>query len=161
MLRTKYKNYLQALVDKLMRNTEANRSIRLKKVLEETKEAEGEAEIRERMQPLSLQLAETISNLHDVFSSRIFVTICRGFWDRMGQCILSFLESKKENRIWYRGSYHALAILDDTFASQMQRLQGNSLQDKDVDPPRSVIESRSILCRDTQNAAERSNYYYF
>ncbi|XP_031492655.1 uncharacterized protein LOC116259141 [Nymphaea colorata] len=161
MLRTKYKNYLQALVEKLVRNTEANRSIRLKKILEETKEAEGEAEIRERMQPLSLQLAEIISNLHDVFSSRIFVAICRGFWDRMGQCILSFLESKKENRIWYKGSYYALVILDDTFASQMQRLQGNSLQDKDLDPPRSVIESRSILCRDTQNAAERSNYYYF
>lgn len=71
--------------------TEANRSIRLKKILEETKEAEGEAEIRERMQPLSLQLAEIISNLHDVFSSRIFVAICRGFWDRMGQVVFPLI----------------------------------------------------------------------
>ncbi|OMO85333.1 hypothetical protein CCACVL1_10258 [Corchorus capsularis] len=43
-------------------------------------------------------------------------------------------------------------ILGDTFASQMQRLQGNLLQEKDLEPPRSVIEARSILCRDTANA---------
>ena len=64
---------------------QATRNTRLKKILEETKEAEGEAEIRERMQALCLQITDSIHNLHDVFSSRIFVAICRGFWDRMGQ----------------------------------------------------------------------------
>ncbi|RWW46302.1 hypothetical protein BHE74_00047782 [Ensete ventricosum] len=74
------------------------------------------------MQTLCLQLTDSIHNLHHVLASRIFVAICRGFWDRMGQ------------------------ILDDLFASEMQKLLGNSLQDKDLDPPRAVIEARSILC---------------
>ncbi|KAJ4980949.1 hypothetical protein NE237_031786 [Protea cynaroides] len=161
MLRTKYKNYMQATVEKLIINTQANRSTRLKRILEETKEADGEAEVRERMQMLSSQLIDSITNLHEVFSSRIFVAICRGFWDKMGQTVLKFLESRKENRIWYNGSYHALGILDDTFASQMQRLQGNAMQQKDLEPPRSVIEARSVLCRDTQNTTDPSNYYYF
>ncbi|XP_042482604.1 uncharacterized protein LOC122072188 [Macadamia integrifolia] len=113
------------------------------------------------MQMLSSQLIDSITNLHEVFSSRIFVAICRGFWDKMGQTVLKFLESRKENRIWYNGSYYALGILDDTFASQMQRLQGNALQLKDLEPPRSVIEARSVLCRDTQNTTDASNYFYF
>ncbi|KAG9448831.1 hypothetical protein H6P81_008796 [Aristolochia fimbriata] len=161
MLRTKYKNYTQATVEKLVSNTQANRNTRLKKILEETKEADGQAEIRDRMQMLTTQLIDSISNLHDVFSSRIFVAICRVFWDRMGQIVLSFLESRKENRIWYKGSYYALAILDDTFASQMQRLEGNSLQEKDLEPPRSVTEARSILCRDSPNTADPSAYFYY
>lgn len=53
-----------------------------------------------------------------------------------------------------------LQILDDTFASQMQRVLGNSLQEKDLEPPRSVIEARSILCRDTANAMDTSTYFY-
>jgi len=65
--------------------TQTNRSTRLKRILEETKDTEGEAEIRERMQVLCAQLTDCIRHLHNVFSSRIFVAICRGFWDRMGQ----------------------------------------------------------------------------
>lgn len=161
MLRTKYKNYMQATVEKLVSNTQASRSTRLKRILEETKEADGEVEIRERMQMLTSQLIDSIRNLHDVFSPRIFVAICRGFWDRMGQIVLSFLESRKENRIWYKGTDYALGVLDDTFASQMQRFQGNALQEKDLDPPRSVVEARSIICRDTTNTADPSTYFYY
>nr|CAB3449233.1 unnamed protein product [Digitaria exilis] len=146
MLRKKYKNYLKAIVDKLVTNAQANRNTRLKRILEETREADGESDIRERMQPVRLQLSDTIHNLHEVFASRIFVAICRGFWDRLGQIVLRFLESRKENRIWYRGSDYALGILDDVFASEMQKLLGNALQDKDLDPPQSVIDARSILC---------------
>lgn len=62
-----------------------NRTTRLKRILEETKEEDGEAEIRERMQMLSSQLIDSITNLHEVFSSQIFVATCRGLWDRMGQ----------------------------------------------------------------------------
>ncbi|RVW46235.1 hypothetical protein CK203_086701 [Vitis vinifera] len=80
LLRTKYKNYIQATVGKLVNNMQANRSTRLKRILEETNEADGEAEVRERMQMLSSQLIDSISNLHEVFTSRIFVAICRGFW---------------------------------------------------------------------------------
>ncbi|KAI8552286.1 hypothetical protein RHMOL_Rhmol06G0254600 [Rhododendron molle] len=140
LLRTKYKNYMQATVVELVNNMQANRNTRLKRILEETKEADGEAEVRERMQILSSQLIDSISNLHEV--------------------VLKFLEGRKENRVWYNGSYYALGILDDTFASQMQRLQGNALQDKDLEPPRSIIEARSILCRDTTNARYSSTYLY-
>lgn len=45
-------------------------------------------------------------------------------------------------------------ILDDTFASQMQRLRGNALQEKDLETPRSVIEARSILSKDTKNVSD-------
>ncbi|KAJ7964639.1 Pesticidal crystal cry8Ba protein [Quillaja saponaria] len=160
LLKTKYKIYLQALVGKLVTNMQANRSTRLKWILEETREEDGEAEVRERMQVLNSQLVDSISNLHEVFTSQIFVATCRGFWDRMGQIILKFLEGRKENRVWYSGSYYAIGILEDTFASQMQRLQGNALQEKDLQPPRSVIEARSILCRDTANATDPSTYFY-
>ncbi|KAM1358883.1 hypothetical protein ACFX15_045092 [Malus domestica] len=160
LLRTKYKNYLQATVGKLLSNVQANRNTTLKRILEETKEDDGEAEVRERMHSLSSQLVDSISNLHEVFTSKIFIAICRGFWDRTGQIVLKFLEGRKENRVWYNGSYYALGILDDMFASQMQRLQGNALQEKDLEPPRSVIEARSILCRDTENATDASTYFY-
>ncbi|PSS05886.1 Cytoplasmic dynein 2 heavy chain like [Actinidia chinensis var. chinensis] len=161
LLRTKYKNYMQATVVKLANNMQAHRNTRLKRILEETKEADGEAEVRERMQILSSQLIDSITNLHEVFTSRIFIATCRGFWDRMGQIVLKFLEGRKENRVWYNGSYYALGILDDTFASQMQRLQGNTLQEKDLEPPRSIIEARSILCRDTTDTTDTSTYLYF
>ncbi|XP_028778456.1 uncharacterized protein LOC114734971, partial [Neltuma alba] len=139
---------------------QANRSTRLKRILEETTEQDGEAEIRERMQSLNAQLIDSISNLHEVFSSQIFIATCRGLWDRMGQIVLKFLEGRKENRIWYNGSYYALGILDDTFASQMQRLRGNALQEKDLETPRSVIEARSILSKDTTNASDPSAFFY-
>ncbi|GJR73574.1 hypothetical protein Tco_0085939, partial [Tanacetum coccineum] len=38
-------------------------------------------------------------------------------------------------------------------SSQMQRLQGNALKEKDLKPSRSITEARSILYRDTNNAA--------
>ncbi|KAK7386073.1 hypothetical protein VNO78_32151 [Psophocarpus tetragonolobus] len=160
LLRTKYKTYLQAIIGNLVNNMQANRNTRLKKILEETTETDGEAEVRERMQMLNSQLIDFISNLHEIFTSHIFIAICRGLWDRMGQIILKFLEGRKENRIWYNGSSYALGVLDDTFASQMQRLRGNALQEKDIEPPRSVIEARSILCKDTTNATDPSNYFY-
>ncbi|XP_024979103.1 uncharacterized protein LOC112516321 [Cynara cardunculus var. scolymus] len=161
LLRTKYKNYMQAVVVKLTSNMQASRNTRLQRILEETKETDGEAEVRERMQVLCSQLVESVSNLHEVFTNQIFIASCRGLWDKMGQIVLKFLEGRKENRVWYNGSYYALGILDDTFASQMQRLQGNALKEKDLEPPRSIIEARSILCRDTTNAADTSTYLYF
>ncbi|CAA6670133.1 unnamed protein product [Spirodela intermedia] len=145
LLRKKFKNYVQAIVEKLVGNTKAARATRLKRVLEETRDSDGEAEVRERLLPLCLLLTDSIRNLHGCLSSRIFVTVCRGLWDRMGQIVLGFLESRKENRVWYRASDRALSVLDDFFASQMQTFQGNSLQEKDLDPPRSVMEARSIL----------------
>ncbi|KAG0503377.1 hypothetical protein HPP92_003449 [Vanilla planifolia] len=89
MSRTKYKNYKQSIIKMLVNNTEANRSTRFKRILEETKEAKAEAEIRERMQVLCMQLTDSIRCLHHVFTSKIFVELCRGFWDKMGQLIVN------------------------------------------------------------------------
>ncbi|KAL3699757.1 hypothetical protein R1sor_017779 [Riccia sorocarpa] len=160
-LRAKYKNYLHAIVEKLSDNTRLQRATKLKKILQDTREAGGESDIRDRMQPLNNQLVETISHLHEVFSSRVFVAVCRGYWDRMARDVLQFLENRKENRAWYKGSSFALGILDDIFASQMQRLQGHSLQEKDLDPPRSVMEARSMLSRDAQNGLDSSTLFFY
>eukprot|EP00250_Pteridium_aquilinum_P001118 c11326_g1_i1 orf=873-4781(+) len=161
LMRAKYKNFMQAIVEKLFDNARMQRTTKLKKILQDTREAGGESEIRDRMQLLSSQLTDTISHLHDVFSIRVFVAICRGYWDRMGQDVLRFLETRKENRSWYKGSWYALTILDDLFATQMQKLQGHSLQEKDLEPPRSVMDARSMLSKDGQLNLNDSSYLYF
>ncbi|MCO5588510.1 hypothetical protein L7F22_042467 [Adiantum nelumboides] len=160
-LRAKYKNFVQAIVEKLADNARLQATTKLKKVLQDTREVGGKPEIRDRMQPLCIQLLETITHLHDVFTSRVFVAICRGYWDRMGQEVLHFLENRKENRLWYKGFSYALMILDDVFSSQMQKLQGNCLQEKDLDPPRSIMEVRSMLSKDAPNCLDASSYLYF
>ncbi|KAL0381664.1 UNVERIFIED_CONTAM: hypothetical protein Sangu_0230700 [Sesamum angustifolium] len=68
--------------------------------------------------------------------------------------MLKFLEDRKENRSWYKASRVAVTVLDDTFASQMQQLLGNALQEKDVEPPRCILEVRSMLCKDGMNHKE-------
>ncbi|KAJ7547018.1 hypothetical protein O6H91_08G065300 [Diphasiastrum complanatum] len=156
-LRAKYKSFLQAIVEKLA----DNRTTKLKKILQDTKEAAADSELRERMQPLTTQLLETISHLHEVFTTRVFVAVCRGYWDRMAQDVLQLLENRKENRSWYKSSCFILGIMDDIFASQMQRLQGHALQEKDLEPPRSVMEARSMLSKDARNGVDSSNYMFF
>lgn len=44
-----------------------------------------EPDLRHKMQPLKELLANTIDQLHTVLETQIFVTVCRGFWDGMGQ----------------------------------------------------------------------------
>lgn len=75
----------------MLHQIQASRNTRLQRILEETKITDGEAQIRERMQMLNTQLSDSISNLHEVFTSRTFVAICRGFWDKMGQVIINKL----------------------------------------------------------------------
>lgn len=55
--------------------------------------------------------------------------------------------------------YHEMQILDDTFASQMQQLVGNTLEEKDVEPPRSIVEVRSMLCKDAASYKNDTFYY--
>lgn len=159
MLRAKFRNYLQALVEKLVENTRLQGATKIKKILQDSKESVGESDVRNRMQPLKEQLATTMNHLHTLFETHVFIAICRGYWDRIGQDVLSFLENRKENKSWYKGSRIAVSVLDDTFASQMQQLLGNALQEKDIEPPRSVMEVRSMLCKDAQNPKNNSFYY--
>ncbi|KAJ7958937.1 Pesticidal crystal cry8Ba protein [Quillaja saponaria] len=159
MLRTKFRNYLQAVVEKLTENTKLQNTTKLKKILQDSKETVVESDVRARMQPLKDQLANTISHLHTIFQTQVFIAICRGYWDRMGQEVLSFMENRKENRSWYKGSRIATSVLEDTFATQMQQLLGNALQEKDLELPRSIMEVRSMLCKDTPNHKDNMFYY--
>ncbi|XVE55589.1 hypothetical protein DITRI_Ditri03aG0171200 [Diplodiscus trichospermus] len=110
MLRTKFRGYLQAVVEKLAENSKLQNSTKLKKILQDSKETVGESDIRGRMQPLQEQLKSTINHLHTVFETQVFIAICRWYWDRMGQDVLSFLENRKENRSWYKGSRIAISV---------------------------------------------------
>ncbi|KAK4359130.1 hypothetical protein RND71_021359 [Anisodus tanguticus] len=159
MLRSKFRNYVQTVIEKLAENTKLQNNTKLKKILQDSKENVIESDISCKIQPLKEQLTSTINHLYTIFEPNAFIASCRGYWDRMGQDVLSFLESRKENRAWYKGSRIAVSILDDTFASQMQQLLGNSLQEKDLEPPRSILEVRSMLCRDASNN-KGSTYYY-
>ncbi|XP_077213565.1 pesticidal crystal cry8Ba protein [Tasmannia lanceolata] len=158
-LRSKFRNYQQAVVEKLSENTRLQGVTKLKKIIQDSKENVTESDIRTRMQPLKDQLTKTIDHLHTVFATHVFVSVCREYWDRMGEDVLSFLKNRKENRSWYKSSRVTVTILDDTFASQMQQLLGNTLQEKDLEPPRSIMEVRSMLCKDAPNHKD-SNYYY-
>ncbi|KAK9284724.1 hypothetical protein L1049_023901 [Liquidambar formosana] len=159
MLRAKFRNYLQAVVEKLAENTRVQSATKLKKIIQGSKETVVESDVRSRMQPLKELLAKTIDHLHIVFETQVFIAVCRGYWDRMGQDVLSFLETRKENQSWYKGSRVAVSVLDDTFASQMQQLLGNALQEKDLEPPRSIMEVRSMLCKDAPNHKDNGYYY--
>lgn len=57
---------------------------------------------------------------------------------------------------WYLRLFQ---VLDDTFASQMQQLLGNALEEKDLEPPRSILEVRSMLCKDAVNHKDNDYYY--
>jgi hypothetical protein len=52
-----------------------------------------------------------------------------------------------------------MQVLDDTFATQLQQLLGNTLPPKDLEPPRSIMEVRSILCKDGPRQKNSSFYY--
>ncbi|CDP11484.1 unnamed protein product [Coffea canephora] len=160
MLRSKFRNYVQAVVEKLVENTKLQGSTKLKKILLDSKGTVIESDVRSRMQPLKDLLASSINHMHSIFESHVFIACCRGYWDKMGQDILSFLESRKENRAWYKGSRIAVSVLDDIFASQMQQLLGNSLQDKDLENPRSIVEVRSMLCRDAASNKGGNSFYF-
>ncbi|XP_015874207.3 uncharacterized protein LOC107411178 [Ziziphus jujuba] len=159
MLRAKFRNYLQAVVEKLAENSKLQSATKVKKILQDSKENVVESDVRNRMQPLKDQLTSTVTHLHTIFETHVFIAICRGYWDRMGQDVLSFLENRKENRSWYKGSRIAVSILDDSFASEMQQLLGNVLQEKDLEPPRSILEVRSMLCKDASNNKDNTYFY--
>ncbi|KAJ8765471.1 hypothetical protein K2173_014593 [Erythroxylum novogranatense] len=42
-------------------------------------------------------------------------------------------------------------VLDDIFASQMLHFLGNASQEKDLEPPRSIMGASAMLCNDVVN----------
>lgn len=159
MLRAKFRNYIQAVTEKLLENTRLQSSTKWKKIIHDFKENAVESDVQTRMQPLQDMVMKTIDHLHSIFETGVFVTVCRGFWDRMGQEVLNCLENSKENRSRYKGLRIALHVLDETFASQIQQLLGNSVQEKDLEPPRSILEAHSMLCKDSVSSKEGIYYY--
>ncbi|KAK8328123.1 hypothetical protein V6Z12_A11G229800 [Gossypium hirsutum] len=127
--------------------TKVQTATKLKKIIQDSKETVVESDVRSRMQPLKDLLINMIENLHSVFEPHVFITVCRNFWDRMGQDVLHFMENRRENMSWYKGLRIAISVLDEIFAAQMQKLLGNALQEKDLEPPPSVIEVRSMFAR--------------
>ncbi|TYH45127.1 hypothetical protein ES332_D11G243100v1 [Gossypium tomentosum] len=147
MLRADFRNHIQAIVEKLAENTKVQTATKLKKIIQDSKETVVESDVRSRMQPLKDLLINTIENLHSVFEPHVFITVLRNFWDRMGQDVLHFMENRRENMSWYKGLRIAISVLDEIFAAQTQKLLGNALQEKDLEPPPSVIEVRSMFAR--------------
>ncbi|KAG0497619.1 hypothetical protein HPP92_002310 [Vanilla planifolia] len=138
--RSLFRNYLQAVVEKLAENTRLQNATNLKKILQESRAVVLQSDVRKRMQQLREHLMETINHIHKVFEVNVFVSVCRCLWNRLGQDVLKFLENHKENRSWYKASRATIAVLDETFASEMQHLLGNTLQQNDLEPPRSIIK---------------------
>ncbi|KAJ4871274.1 hypothetical protein Rs2_47107 [Raphanus sativus] len=148
LLRARFRSYLEAVVEKLVENSKLQKETTLKKILQECKKSVGEEDMGIKMQTLKEQLTNTVNHLHSVCGGTdVFIALSRGYWDRMGEIVLSFLEKRKKNR--YTGSRVAVTMLDDAFAAEMQKLLGDSLREQDLQPPRSIMEIRSILCRDT------------
>ncbi|KAA3484839.1 Phosphoglucose isomerase [Gossypium australe] len=145
MLRTKFRGYLQAVVEKLAKNTKLQNSTKLKRILQDSKETMGESDIRGRMQMLKELLRSTINHLHTVFETQVFIAICRWYWDQMAQVMTSSRQLLQFSLFLTLYPVVNLQILDDTFASQMQQLVGNALPAKDLEPPRSILGVRSIL----------------
>ncbi|PQP92979.1 uncharacterized protein Pyn_10294 [Prunus yedoensis var. nudiflora] len=144
MLRTKFRSYRLAVVEKLAENTRVDGKTKLKKIIRGSKGKESV--VPSRMQALEVLLLETIDHLHTVCDPTVFVELCRELWDRMGQDVLHLLEDKRKKAVSRCKCLRvAVSKLDDIFASEMQRLRGNLLKEKDLEPPQSMKEIHSML----------------
>ncbi|XP_010463075.1 PREDICTED: uncharacterized protein LOC104743712 isoform X2 [Camelina sativa] len=159
LLRAKFRSYMQALVEKLAENTRIQSQMKLKTIIHDLRETTAEPDVRNRMTALKDLLDKTIDHLHGVFLPDVFVTICRGIWDRMGQDVLRLLEDRKDNVTWHKGPRIAVSVLDEIFATQMQSLLGNALKPEHLEPPRSMMELRSMLCKDSTDYREGGYNY--
>ncbi|XP_023639737.1 uncharacterized protein LOC17874910 isoform X2 [Capsella rubella] len=159
LLRAKFRSYMQALVEKLAENTRIQNHMKLKTIIHDLRETTAEPDVRNRMTALKDLLDKTIDHLHGLFLPDVFVTICRGIWDRMGQDVLRLLEDRKDNVTWHKGPRIAVSVLDEIFATQMQSLLGNALKPEHLEPPRSMMELRSMLCKDSTDYREGGYHY--
>ncbi|KAG9135284.1 hypothetical protein Leryth_015186 [Lithospermum erythrorhizon] len=110
MLRAKLRTYSQGVTEKLVENTKLQNTTKLKKILQDAKEGDVDSDMRNRMQPLKELLEKMINQLHVVFDEQLFVTVCRSFWDRMGQDLLKLLQERKENMSLYKASRLAISV---------------------------------------------------
>ncbi|ESQ40995.1 hypothetical protein EUTSA_v10015247mg [Eutrema salsugineum] len=154
LLRSKFRSYMQALVEKLAENMRMQSHMKMKNIIHDLKRTTSEADVRNRMQSLKDLLDETMYHLHGVLSLDVFVLTCKGIWDRMGQDVLCLLEGRKDKVNWHKGLTIAVDIIDEIFVTQMLSLLGDSVREEDLEAPRSMMELQSILYED------RKGYYY-
>ncbi|CAO2828235.1 unnamed protein product [Amaranthus hypochondriacus] len=145
MLRTKFRNYIQAVLEKLVENTRLQNSTKWKKIIQDFKDTSVESDVQSRMEPLKDLMMKTMDHLHSILENSVFIAVCQGFWDKMGQEVLNCLQNNNEKRPWYKGLRIALHVLDETFSSQIQQLLNYRVQEKDLEPPRSILEAHSML----------------
>jgi len=141
------RSYLDAVVEKLAENTRLRGETKLKKILQNLREEDVlKSDVESRMQPLRDMLICTMDHLHTVVEPHVLMAICRGFWDRMGQEILSFSENRRKKNMSDKGLRFTVSIMDDVFALEMKKLLGNALQETDLEPPPNIRELHSLLC---------------
>ncbi|CAN8299058.1 unnamed protein product [Cochlearia groenlandica] len=154
LLRSKFRNYMHALVEKLSENTRIQSHMKMKNIVHDLKETTTEIDVRNRMQSSKDLVDMTIEQLHRVLSLDVFVLICRGLWDKMGQEVLHILENKKDNVTWHKGLRIAVSVLDEIFVYQMQSLLGDSIKKEYLEAPGSIVELRCMFSED------KKGYYY-
>ncbi|XP_010519228.1 PREDICTED: uncharacterized protein LOC104798734 [Tarenaya hassleriana] len=145
LLRAKFRSYMQALVEKLAENTRIQSQMRIKNIIRDLRETTEESEVRGRMKGLEDLIEKTIEQLHGVFVADVFVSVCRGIWDRLGQDVLRLMEDKKDNVTWHKGPRIAISVMDEIFGREMQEMMGNGIKAEHLEPPRSVMDLRSML----------------
>jgi hypothetical protein len=69
----------------LVMQTRLQRETKLTKIIQDLRENVVESDIRSKMQPLRNMIIRTIDHLHTIVEPNVFIAICRGFWDLMGQ----------------------------------------------------------------------------
>nr|VDD34137.1 unnamed protein product [Brassica oleracea] len=148
LLKSKFKCYTQALVVKLVENMRIQRHMKMNHIIHDLKETPTEPDVRDRMQSLKDLADKTMEQLHCVLSLDVFVLICKGIWDAMGQDVIRLLTDKKDSVTWHKGLTLAVSVLDEIFEDKMQSLLGVSVKGMDLEAPRSIMELRSMISED-------------
>ncbi|KAL0751934.1 hypothetical protein Bca101_033937 [Brassica carinata] len=148
LLKSKFKCYTQALVVKLVENMRIQRHMKMNHIIHDLKETTTEPDVRDRMQSLKDLADKTMEQLHCVLSLDVFVLICKGIWDALGQDVIRLLTDKKDSVTWHKGLTLAVSVLDEIFEDKMQSLLGDSVKGMDLEAPRSIMELRSMISED-------------
>ncbi|KAL0736173.1 hypothetical protein Bca4012_012383 [Brassica carinata] len=145
LFKSKFRSYTQALVEKLVENVGMQRHMKMKHIIHDLKETTTEPDVRNRMQSLKDLADKTMEQLHCVLSVDVFVLICKGIWDSMGQDVILLLTDTKYKATWHKGLTIAVSVLAEIFEDKMQRLLGDSVKGMDLEAPRSIMELRSMI----------------
>ncbi|CAI5960539.1 unnamed protein product [Closterium sp. NIES-64] len=139
---------------RVLKETQLGRTTSLKRVLKEVRPQAGD-DMTSKLQPLSALIGSLLAQADAVLSSRVFVGTARGLWDRHGREVLHFLEKRREGVSWFKSASAAITLdtLDNLFTQQMQRLQGHSLMERDLEPPRAICDARGVLSKGGAPAA--------